>query len=391
MLCFATEAAAQAPTPREAALETRVHELELRLNELEAQLSVRSQRSRRADRTLDVQARARLPRATSRATAGPPPATAAPAAPAEATAEERPATGERETSDSGAASTAPSQPPEAKAVESSEVPQEFFVFRDNAVTLTHNRAEASASASYLRGVNVLQKEHGLLLDASLRYGVLDWLELGATVNGFWTERETDIPGRTVVGAIRAMGDTTLGGTAQLWQQSADYPGSALNISAIIPTGRSPYNFGPAYQTGDNPINPFLSMQSLGLWGVRSVAEFFKTVDPIVLFFGVGAEYRFDGTIQGHNVDVGTRFLYNGGLSFAFSEKTTLGLQVNGSALRGLRIDGRSVLQTSMEPVSLRTVIIQRIGADLWLEPSLTVGLTNEAPAVIVGVGLRDRF
>jgi hypothetical protein len=188
-----------------------------------------------------------------------------------------------------------------------------------------------------------------------------------------------------------MGDTTLGGTAQLWQQSADYPGSALNISAIIPTGRSPYNFGPAYQTGDNPINPFLSMQSLGLWGVRSVAEFFKTVDPIVLFFGVGAEYRFDGTIHGHNVDVGTRFLYNGGLSFAFSEKTTLGLQVNGSALRGLRIDGRSVLQTSMEPVSLRTVIIQRIGADLWLEPSLTVGLTNEAPAVIVGVGLRDRF
>jgi hypothetical protein len=54
MLCFATEAAAQAPTPREAALETRVHELELRLNELEAQLSARSQRNRRAERTLEV-------------------------------------------------------------------------------------------------------------------------------------------------------------------------------------------------------------------------------------------------------------------------------------------------------------------------------------------------
>jgi len=79
------------------------------------------------------------------------------------------------------------------------------VFRDNAVTLTHNRAEASASASYLRGVSVLQKDHGLLVDASLRYGVLDWLDLGATVNGFWTERETDIPGRTVVGGHQGDG------------------------------------------------------------------------------------------------------------------------------------------------------------------------------------------
>ena len=48
----------------------------------------------------------------------------------------------------------------------------------------------------------------------------------------------------------------------------------------------------------------------------------------------------------------------------------------------------------MQPPRLATetiALIQRVARDLWLEPFVTAGMTSEAPAVVIGGGLRGRF
>jgi hypothetical protein len=383
--------------PREAALEARVKALENRIMLLEKQLngagaSVHGAPERR--RKVQVaRPTAKFPGEPAASGASPflqPPA-ATPVAAVEAAS--------TPTTPPPARSPAPQAdklPPEARAEDKpagdrSEIPQEFFVFRENAVTLRANRSEAAAGLGYLRNVGVLQKDHALVADVSLRHGLFDWLEVFALVPAQFGERQTLFPGRVLARQTPGIGDIVLGGTGQLRGQSADWPGAALTATAILPTGQSPYQFGSGYLLGTNPTNPLEFRRSLGTWGFRSVLQMYKTVDPLVIFAGAGVEHRFPVRLAGHEVDVGTFLLYNAGFSLAFSEKTTLGLQFSGAVQPALRVDGRPITGTDQEPVLVRLVLIQRIAHDWWLEPSLAAGLTNEAPNAVISLGVRTRF
>jgi hypothetical protein len=274
----------------------------------------------------------------------------------------------------------------------SDIPQEFFVFRENAVTLRANRSEAAVGLGYLRNIGVLQKDHALLTDLGLRHGLFEWLELSALIPAQVAERQTLLPGRVLARQSSGIGDIVLGGTGQLWRQNADRPGASLTTAMILPTGQSPFVFGPGFLVGANPTNPLEFLRSLGMWGIRSVLQVYKTVDPLVLFAGAGLEHRFPARFRGHEVDVGTFLLYNAGFSLAFSEKTTVGLQFSGAVQPALRVDERPIAGiTDQEPVSARLVLIQRIANDWWLEPSIATGLTSEAPSVVIGLGVRTRF
>jgi len=85
------------------------------------------------------------------------------------------------------------------------------------------------------------------------------------------------------------------------------------------------------------------------------------------------------------------YTYNLGFSFALSEKSTLGLQINGSYASKLLVDKRRVPASELEPVVVRTSLVQRVFANTFIEPELTAGLTNNAPNLGLAVGLRHRF
>jgi hypothetical protein len=389
-------ASAESPSmPREAALEARIKELENRIILLEKQMNgaaANARGARKQSRSVRIARPAEKPRgepAPSRPPASPQPpaavvaaATAAPASPAP------PAKPPTPPADKPSPGTRAVDKP---AGDTSDIPQEFFVFRENAVTLRANRSEVAANLSYLRNVGVLQKDHALLADVSLRYGLFDWLELSMLIPAQFGERQTLFPGRVLARQSPGIGDAVLGGTGQLWRQSADWPGASLTAAAILPTGQSPFRFGLGYRPDTNPINPLEFSRSLGMWGFRSVLQVYKTVDPLVIFAGAGLEHRFPASLAGHAVDVGTFLLYNAGFSLAFSEKTTVGFQFNGAVQPALHVDRRPIAGTDQEPVSARLVLIQRIAHDWWLEPSLAAGLTDEAPDVAIGLGLRTRF
>lgn len=273
-----------------------------------------------------------------------------------------------------------------------EAPQESFAFRENTASLRANRFEAAQEFTYMRSAGVLQSDRALESRTSLRYGLTSDLELGLTLPAHLTNRRTQIaPGVTLVREKRTLGDIVASLTANLWKDDLWYPGASLSASITAPTGDKPYNLAAAAFAGGNPLDPLTLTPSRGHWAGRLNVQFFKTVDPLILFGGFGYEQSLSADVGGLRIRPGARFLYNMGVSFAASEKTTLAFSVLGDISRPLRVNGRNIPDSTGERLYGRLMVVQRLGEDLYLEPSLQVGLTKDTPDAIIGLGLRKRF
>lgn len=366
---------------REHALEERVRYLESRLERLEARLE-RPSPTRRT-RTAVAAAVTPLPHTS-------PPPQNRPATPVEVIA-----SSPRADVPQGTSLDTVSHPGIGKA---SDAAQETFVFRENTVTLKPARIEASTQFAYIRGNGFLQTDRAFASTSALRVGVFDWMELGLTVPYFSATRSRIAgPFASQEQAVRGFGDIGLQANMRIHEQTADTPGVVWSVGGILPTGVSPYRFAFYQPSRDqrgynpNPTNLNGNYLSRGVGGITSNLQFYKTLDPVVVFFGGGVQYLLDSRIRSHHVQPGTSYTYNFGLSLALSEKSTLGVQVNGSYVDGLLVDRRRVPQSELEPVVVRTSLVQRVFANTFVEPELTAGLTNNAPNLGLALGLRHRF
>ena len=137
------------------------------------------------------------------------------------------------------------------------------------------------------------------------------------------------------------------------------------------------------------ITQFVSAR--GTWALRGGVQFFKTVDPLVIFGGASYEYAFPLDHAGITFRPGWRINYNAGISFALSERSTLGFTFIGSYTAALQANAITYRGTAAEAAVLRLSLVQRVGAGFWLEPALAMGLVTESPSFQIGLGLRYRF
>ena len=272
------------------------------------------------------------------------------------------------------------------------------MFRENAVTLKPAKIELSSQFAYVRGNGFLQTDRAFVSTTALRIGVLDWLELGATAPVYEATRTRGVgPFASRAETASGFGDIGLQANIRLRDQTAAAPGVVLSLGGVLPTGVSPYRFTfyqpdrgrPLYNP--NPVNSNGNYLSRGIAGVTGNLQFYKTLDPVIVFFGAGVQYYLSDRIGGHEVQPGQSYSYNAGLSFALSEKSTLGLQVNGAYSTKLIVDHRRVPESQLEPISVRVSLVQRVFAGTYLEPEFSAGLTNNAPSAALAVGLRHRF
>lgn len=288
--------------------------------------------------------------------------------------------------------------PSLGAPKPNSAPQETFVFRENSVTLRPWHFEASTELGYVHGDGFLQTDRALTSTTALRLGILDWLELNATIPAFSSTRTRGTgPFRTESKEVGGLGDILLQANARVHEQTEDTPGLVLSLGALLPTGPAPYDFShyqpnpAAIAYNPNPTDIHAAYFSRGTWGVAGNLQVYKTVDPVILFAGAGVRYLLPQSVQGHTVQAGVIYTYNLGFSLALSEKSTLGFQVAGSYQDKLVVDGHGVPQSNLEPVVARVSLIQRIFPQTWLEPALAAGLTSNAPGLELSLGLRHRF
>ena len=120
-------------------------------------------------------------------------------------------------------------------------------------------------------------------------------------------------------------------------------------------------------------------------------QFFKTLDPIVLFGGVSYEQAFPVEQSGATFRPGWRINYNAGVSFALSDRSTLGFTFIGNYTAALQANRISYRTTASKAGILRLSLVQRVLPSMWVEPSLGIGLVSESPNFQIGLGLRYRF
>lgn len=279
-----------------------------------------------------------------------------------------------------------------------EAVPELNVIRQNAVVLNPRGIEISTEMEYASRRSALQQDRGFVTNTSIRYGALRWLELSLTIPVGYTERTTTIgPAQDISKVVSGVGDLLVQANAKIVDQTQNWPGVVFSLGGFLPTGPSPYRFAnyafdrPGVAAVPNPSNLFYDYYSQGAWGVRTNLQFYKTLDPLILFFGFGADHFFPQTFGSYTVSTGMHYHYNLGFSFAVSESTTLGFTLTGDYLESLKVNGRSVFESASEPTVARLTFIQRIAKQTYAEPAVSFGLNQDAPNFVIGLGLRKRF
>ena len=266
-----------------------------------------------------------------------------------------------------------------------------FLFRDSAPTLNKQQFEVSQELSYTRNETQLQHDRSLLSVTSLRYGIVEGVEVGLTIPAYASQRSTQLD-PVYRDDIRALGDISLQATTSLWKPALWYPGAALATGVTLPTAtQSPYLIFPTLAPGQDPRNPLATILGQQHWAGSGLIQFFKTFDPVVLFMGFGTQYTFSRDIGNFRIQPGMRYIYNFGLSVALSEYSTLGFSFIGSLDEPLKLNGVNAGTGASEQARARFVLVQRVNPDLFIEPSITHGLTNSTPAVTMSLGARQRF
>lgn len=294
--------------------------------------------------------------------------------------------GEASTAQAGS-SGAPQQP---GTPQTSTVPQEAFLARDNIPTLQSRKIEVSQSFDYGRGTSFVQNDRSFRATTTLRYGIFNDVELALSVPYFASQRRTNAFAETIVRNVSGIGDVSTQVSANLWKEGEWYPGAALTVGVSAPTGDHPYDL-TNLRRGTMPTNPLALNQTSGHWVPRAALQFFKSTDPLILFFGVGLDYAIPKTFGEIKIEPGFRYTYNLGFGFALSERSTLGFSINGALSERLKVGGVPVANSVTELLTARFTLIQRIGQDFWLEPAMTVGLTDDAPDAAFSLSLRKRF
>jgi hypothetical protein len=176
------------------------------------------------------------------------------------------------------------------------------------------------------------------------------------------------------------GDVTSGVSFQVTEERASWPEMIGSLQVRAPTGADPYR-------GDGN-QPTLGS---GHWAVAASLQFVRTVDPLVLFWGIGYIHQFSERSGGLKYEPGEGVEYNMGLGFSVNDDVSLSGRFAGVYQGDWEIDGRKAEGTSFEPMTLRLAATVRCRRQVFLEPAVSFGLNDDAPDVAVGAALIKRL
>ncbi len=208
-----------------------------------------------------------------------------------------------------------------------------------------------------------------------RYAWTDDLEVNLLVPLVYAESDPDSAFLDISGQESAfeeqddfgLGDIRGGVRYQLWREQDSRPDLALA-------------FYVKSDTGDD-------LQGTGNWDVGARTTFVKTMDPVVFFGGFG----YTATLESDDLDRGDEVFIQFGTGFSVNDRVSYNLQVVGRAMGKAEFDGQSLDGTDREVVGLQFGTTTLARKNLFFEPFVNVGLTEDAPDVVLGINIPYRL
>lgn len=215
----------------------------------------------------------------------------------------------------------------------------------------------------------------LLVPFEARYGLTSRIQLFASAPVGYSNTEFTAAGVDTFTDTGGIGDVSFGLSAQLVPGSSCRPELIGTLGVTSPTGDA--------SLANTLISPEASLGE-GFWGFTGNLLWVRNYDPVVVFYGVGANFRLDAELDGVDVDPGERFLYQFGVGFAVNQHVTLSTALIGSYWVEDRWNGVRVPGGIREPLRLR--FAATIGKSCRLvEPFAEIGMTEEAPSSRIGI------
>lgn len=209
-----------------------------------------------------------------------------------------------------------------------------------------------------------------------RYGLTSGIQLFASTSiGYSSTELARIGFDDTITDTGGIGDVSFGLSAQLIPGSACRPELVGTLGVTAPTGDA--GLSTAFLTPEATLGE-------GFWGFTGSLLWVRSYDPVILFYGVGANLRLDAELSGVDVDPGERFLYQLGVGFAVNRHVTLSTAFLGSYWVEDRFDGVRVPGGVREPLRLR--FAATIGKSCRIvEPFAEIGMTEDAPSSRIGI------
>jgi Putative MetA-pathway of phenol degradation len=201
-----------------------------------------------------------------------------------------------------------------------------------------------------------------------RYGIIDGLELDLAIPFGYAEEELDFG----VGRSRT-DDFGLGDIAgrlryQLWSEVGARPALILDLEGKSRT-RSARLLGTDH------------------WNVGGGVTLVKTLDPVVFFGRLG----YTATLERKGRDPGDEIRYEAGMGFSLNDRVSFKMQVVGAAVGRAEVNGQEIAGSSLDIISLLFAVTTRATRNLFVEPVVSIGLTDDTPDVVAGFDLVYQF
>lgn len=200
----------------------------------------------------------------------------------------------------------------------------------------------------------------------LRYGLLDALEMNVTVPFVYAQRDTDLGATTVTLEDKGIGDMRAGFKYQILYEEDSVTDLIVDVFGQAPTG-----------TG-----PLLGTEQ---WNVGGGLTFLKTIDPVVFFGRLGYAELLgrDGRSPRYQVS------YLAGLGFSLNDRVSLNMQVNGAVVERGLFNGQAL--NSQDIINLQFSTTVRVTRQLYIEPLVQFGISDDAPDVVTGLTFPYQF
>lgn len=202
----------------------------------------------------------------------------------------------------------------------------------------------------------------------VRYALTDDLEVNLFLPAVTSERDYDflflnpVPGLEDDKAS-GLGDVRLGLRYQLLRERGGAPDMALSLEYKTDTGDE------GIGTNDDSV----SLKS----------TFVKTIDPVVFF----AEFGYNHTFENEDVDAGNELFMQLGTGFSVNDRVSFNAQYIARSVGKTEVAGAEVNGSERDIANLQFGVTTQLTKDVFLEPFLSVGLTEDAADVSIGLSV----
>jgi len=260
------------------------------------------------------------------------------------------------------------------------VGREYTLMEKGKIELEYSfRYEYISSSQILDASNIVPRSNHTVRNAiGLQYGLRNNLTVNTNIPYVWVY---DKAGTQQSKDNNDLGDVTFGLDYQPFKSGGEWPTTTFTLSAILPTGRSPYKIN---RDADLPTGG-------GLYGLSFGMNMSKSIDPAMAFGGISCVYRLkrhdlsqymDGVGQLDSVDPGLSLNGAVGLAYAITYALSMNVQVQYGYNMSTEYEFTNGVKYSSAAYSTSSVIFGtgwRISPKTTLSLSVGIGLTSNDP------------